>query len=407
MHADFDCAEETVCRLFVERRRIAHRRLQTHGPGYRGLNGALAQLEQPFGAFADAADNRHSRYAALGAPFGHAHRHLAKAYALPINASLAGDGQGNAFQLRAEIHCVQHRVNPAPELRAQHAAQRRAKTARRACARERCNIPARRRCGNLREMRHASLQLLADFRRCALLRAVNPRRAVFAQQRVGHIANDGDFRMAKLRQKTAEIGFGYAGQRAADRRDGLTRRVCEHSAQRLQHADAAIVCGAAADADENFPHALTQRFGDHLARAKAGCPARVTLRQRHIGKTAGLRHFHHGGYAVAQQTPLRRFGLEAGACYLRADASAVHGAQKSVHRSFPAVCHRNTDGLGIRKMPCRHPLQNLADFKRGKRLLERIRRKYQLHVASPVCGQGEARRLRPNRLFFSDAALRR
>ena len=55
------------------------------------------------------------------------------------------------------------------------------------------------------------------------------------------------------------------------------RPVIEPKAQRARHAGAAIVCGAAAKADDDFLSAPFHRIQHHLTDAERGCTNRIAF----------------------------------------------------------------------------------------------------------------------------------
>ena len=107
---------------------------------------------------------------------------------------------------------------------------------------------------------------------------------------------------------------------------------------------------------------MADSLGDQLAHAQAGRVARVPLRFGDAGQAAGLRHFQHGGGAIAKQAPFGCHRRKQGAGHFRAHAPAAHGTQKRVYRPLAAI--GNGDGHKRRagEVAGGDALQYVADF---------------------------------------------
>lgn len=89
------------------------------------------------------------------------------------------------------------------------------------------------------------------------------------------------------------------GQRCSATGDGLAVGIQQLHAQRLQHASAAIVGSAAAQAQNQVACTGIQRGQDEFPCAVAGREQWVALLAWHQGQAAGCSHLDHGHAAVA------------------------------------------------------------------------------------------------------------
>ena len=144
----------------------------------------------------------------------------------------------------------QHRVYAAFQRRLQHAAQRRAQSTRRTRAGEIRDAASNGVFDDLHIVFHARFQFRADFRRCALLRAVGVCRARRAQQRVRHVAQHGDAAIRKFRHQPGKIRMADIRQRPACWRNRLSLPICEHRAQGAEHPQPAVIRCASANANQ-------------------------------------------------------------------------------------------------------------------------------------------------------------
>ena len=119
-------------------------------------------------------------------------------------------------------------------------------------------------------MSQASLQRPHLFGGCALLGRVDTGRAAFAQQRVVHVADRFHPQPVQPWIESIEIDAFDGGQCPADRFDRVVVLVQEARAQSRRHADAAVVGGAAADADHQMGNSQIQRRRDQFSRAEGG-----------------------------------------------------------------------------------------------------------------------------------------
>ncbi len=192
-------------------------------------------------------------------------------------------------------------------------------------------------------------------------------------------------RRTRLRTHTRRAGRRGRPRRCARAARAPRRRaeraavgVREMHAERLQHARAAVVRRAAAEADDEAPRARVERRTDQLARAPARRDARIARVGRHEMQAARLGHLDHRG-AVGQDAergarrPAERIGDA------RAAALAARGRDECVHRAFTAVGDRQASVVGIGEHLAEPGLDLPRRFDRGQAFLERIGSNHDLH----------------------------
>ncbi len=210
----------------------------------------------------------------------HANRHLA-VNALTVDASFAGNHQRSVSNLLRQPERLGDDFDAAPQIRLAEGVQRRTHPPRRAAAGNMQHVDIEIALNDRRIVRQRAVQLLHQLRRRAFLRAEDSRRAVAAGQRIGDVARHFETALPHARVQPADINFGQPPQRAAAEADVVLLRIQQPRAQRLHHARAAVVGGAAADADNDMPDAFVQRALDQLAGAERGRGQGIALSGGH------------------------------------------------------------------------------------------------------------------------------
>ena len=288
----------------------------------------------------------------------HANRHLA-VDALAVDAPFAGDHQRSVFDLLRQPERLGDNFDAASQIRLAEGVQRRAHAARRAAAGNMQHVDIEIALNNRRIVRQRAVQLLHQLRRRAFLRTEDSRRAVAAGQRISHVARHFETALPHARVQSADINFCQPRQRAAAEADLVLLFVQQPRAQRLHHARAAVVGGAAADADNDMPDALVQRALDQLAGAERSGGQGIALRGGHQLQPAGGRHFDKGGACVAGEAVEGVYRRAERSGYAQVDDTPRRRRHHRLNRAFAAVGNRYLHVSGVRK--------NLAEarFNRG------------------------------------------
>ena len=173
-----------------------------------------------------------------------------------VHAPLAGNHPIGIADLVGKLHIINHNLHARFQLgtrQQQHAA---AHAARRACARAAGDVFACVAPDNLGKVRQIGIQRTHHLRCCAFLRRKHGSRAFFATQRVVHIASHFQRNLLQPRIQAGKIRPRQLRQTAAAVADGCAVFIQQIRAQCLQHPRAAIVGGAATNAEQDFFHAV-------------------------------------------------------------------------------------------------------------------------------------------------------
>ena len=179
-----------------------------------------------------------------------------------------------------------------------------------------------------------------------------------------------------------------AGERAAAVRQLAAARVEQANAERLQHPGAAVVRGAAADADDEPARAVVEGGPDQFADAEGRRHQRIAQGRRNELEPRSRGHFDHRDAAVARDA-VKRLDLVAERPDDPArDATPSGRSDKRVHGAFPAVGDRQKDIIRVGV----DGAESLADgerrVERRQALLERVRRNHDLHRQAPEVAAG-------------------
>ena len=143
-------------------------------------------------------------------------------------------------------------------------------------------------------------------------------------------------------------------------------------AQRLQHTDAAVVRGAAADADDEMTAALGNGVADDLADAVARGVHRIQLRFGDERDARRARHLHDGETALRQDAVQALDRTPEGTRDQNALELAAHADRERLDRALAAVGERTHNDLGL-GIGAQHALADGASgLERGQAALERI-----------------------------------
>jgi len=267
---------------------------------------------------------------------------------LAIGAAFAADYPVGAAQRFIQPHGVHHPVDAGTQTGVKRRQRGSAHAAGRARARQCGHVAA----AGLRQItapvRQGGVQLRHLGRAGAFLRCKHRAGAARAAQRVIHIAGDIHLHAGQRRLHGRQIQRGQLRQRRAAGRQRLAVRIQQARAQRLQHAGAAVLGGAAAQAQQDAPRALRQRGGDQLAHAVGAGAQGVALAARNPHQAGGLGHFNQGRFTVAQHGKTRIDRRAQRAAHGVAQQLAASGADQRIQRAFAAVGQRQAHTLRIR-----------------------------------------------------------
>jgi hypothetical protein len=215
----------------------------------------------------------------------------------------------------------------------------------------------------------------------ALLRSENVRRSARAVERVVHIAGDTDAGRTETVVAPGEIDARDVEEApAGDALEDVALAVAEDDAERLGHAAAAVVGGAAADAEDYLARAEVEGRADKLAGAEGRGLRRIATVGGNERQARGGSHLYHRGLAIAEQPEVgidrraeRTFDF---ACL---EAPTGH-RDESVNRALATISHGDFDDLGAWRGPTNAGSDGRGNISRRQAALERIWGDYDLHA---------------------------
>ena len=244
---------------------------------------------------------------------------------------------------------------------------------------------------NGRKILQISVELLHHFRRCPLLRAKNGRCAARAAQGVVHIAGHINGAVGKAGVKGRHVDVRKPAKAHARGFDLLPVCVQQAHAKGLKHARAALVGGAAANAQNKFTRSGIQGRAYELPRAKACGVEGVAHGGRHKGKAAGGGHFDNGCAAIARQAVKCLHRVAQRAAYRGDYAAATGGFDHGIHRAFAAVSHGNLDIDRVGENLAETGFNGNGHLQGRQAFLVRVGRDNNFHAtsrAAGICGAG-------------------
>lgn len=217
---------------------------------------------------------------------------------LLVERALTGDHQVGPVQRLGEAENVEHDVDTGPEGRVETDERSVADTARGTGSRR---LRGMRRGGatglgeHLDEPSEGGVEGGHVLLGGALLRAVDGRGALRAEQRVVDVAGEHHLGVGQPRVEPGEVRGGEGGQRPAAGTDRRSVRVEQAGPERDEHAGPAVVGGAAADAEHDGARTVVQRGAQQLTGAVGGGRERREDALRQVPQAGGLGHLDHGG----------------------------------------------------------------------------------------------------------------
>ena len=189
-------------------------------------------------------------------------------------------------------------------------------------------------------------------------------------QRVVHIAGGLDPAVFQTRIQAADIDAKQFFQTAATKTDPGVGTIQQFHPQRLEHADAAIVGGAAAYADDQMADSGIQRGFDQLSRAIAGGLQRVAQMRSDKNQSAGRRHLDHRRTPVPGHAVTGPDRLSQRPCHHRLDQGSASSCDHGRNGTLTSVCHGNLYVVGVRKDLTETGLDFSGHFEGRQALLE-------------------------------------
>ena len=177
------------------------------------------------------------------------------------------------------------------------------------------------------------------------------------------------------------IGNAFDGrQRAANQFDRRAVPVQEARAQRRRHANAAVVGGAAADADHQMGNPQIQRRRDQFSRAEGGGEHGVEPVPGQQRQAAGGRHFNRRQSARGHMAEGGVHGVAARAGDGDGARLAVQGVDQHIGQSVAAVSDRNPRDVAVRTSPRDAASHGFRRLGGGQATLECIGGEYDFHM---------------------------
>ncbi len=291
--------------------------------------------------------------------------------ALRVDAALAGDDEVGVCEQGVEAHHVEHDLDAAAQFRAQQSDAARAERARRAGSGEHGDRGVQLAAEGLVQRAELTVQLAHGCLVRALLRRENARRAAMAVHGIGDVAHGDHAHTVKPFARGGGVDVRDAVERRADGNEGPAARVREADAQRRGAAAAAVVRGAAAEAEHDAPRAARKRVGDELSdavgRGDTGIFASGNERE------SRCRGHFNDRRAVRQQGVGCVDRLAVGILHAGDEhALAAAGIEEAIHRPLAAVRHAQRADLAGGKVERDTLARDGADVAARQRALEGI-----------------------------------
>ena len=250
----------------------------------------------------------------------------------------SGDDEVGVREQGVEADHVEHDLDAAAQFRAQQGDAARAERARRAGSGEHGDRGVQLAAEGLVQCAELTVQLAHGGLVSALLRRKDVCRAAMAVHGIGDVAHGDHAHTVKPFVRGGGVDVRDAVECRADGNEGPASRVREADAQCRGAAAAAVVRGAAAEAEHDAPRAARERVGDELSdavgRGDAGIFASGNERE---SRRRG--HFNDRR-AVRQQTVGCVDRLAVGILHAGDEnALAAAGGEEAVHRPLTAVRH--------------------------------------------------------------------
>ncbi len=191
-----------------------------------------------------------------------------------------------------------------------------------------------------------------------------------ADQRIADVTRHFEYGIEHARIELRDVDPCEVCQRSAARRQWRVLRIEQPHAQRLQHAGAAVIGGAAAHAQDEAARARVERGEDQVARATAGRVQRVALRRRDQFQAAGGRHFDHGDDVAARQAVEGVDGCAQRTGRAQVDAAAGRCGDHRLDGAFAAIGDGDLDVAGVRENLAETRLDGAGCFQRRQAFLE-------------------------------------
>jgi hypothetical protein len=142
-------------------------------------------------------------------------------------------------------------------------------------------------------------------------------------------------------------------------RQVLSVRIQKAHAQRLRHARAAVVGGAAPQPQNKAAAPAIKRVQNELPKAKCRGDTWIAHRPWHKVQPGGGSHLDHGGSAIAQHAVARPHRRAHRACHIMKAELPRRCVYQRIHCAFTAIGNRQADTIERGKKPSETPPRSL------------------------------------------------
>ncbi len=201
---------------------------------------------------------------------------------------------------------------------------------------------------NQGQVTQAGIERPDHFRGRALLWPEHERRASLAGEWVIHVAGGRDLSVGDVCIEAGEVYRVYARQFGAAEADLAAVFVLEAYTECLRSADAAVVCGTAADPQYQTPTPGVQGVLDEFACPIRCCHHGVPGVRGYQGQAGRSSHLDDSGRAVAENAKERWNSIAEGAGRGGLNGPAAGGLHECFHGTLASVREGNEDGLDTR-----------------------------------------------------------
>ena len=193
-------------------------------------------------------------------------------------------------------------------------------------------------------MGHSRFQTLLHDCIRSLLRGKSEGCTFRPQQRIGNVTHDRKFGFPHCRVQSGKVNGRHFFQISAASAEQTSGFIQKPYTQRCQHSHTAVIGGAAADGNGNFPNPLGKSVDNQLASTVRGGFHGIAFVSRNHGQPGSRRHFND--CTSFQQNSIAGFiQTETGVMHHNGFISPAQLADKGIHCPLSPVCHQDTAGF--------------------------------------------------------------
>ena len=273
--------------------------------------------------------------------------------ALPVSSSLSGYDQICIFNQLVKIDQVQNSFDTGFHFRVQEDLESCTESACSARARRIIGIDAELSDNDIAVVAHSVFQTVKDLRSAAFLLAEGVGRTVFAAERIGHVAHNGEVSIFYFFIEPAHVDIVNFFKLAAFSLKNVAILVKEADTQRAGKTHTTVICCGTADCDRNIGIARVHSCFYQLACSVGRCVERISEFFGNHRQSGRLCHFQND-FRIAESSVVSVYLLHQRSAYLLKDFLAFSCQDHRICGAFAAVRNRDADRpAGTEHFVCR------------------------------------------------------